>query len=46
MGHLLYLMFRCDGKFGEVWGSKHTQSNLGPIIYEICQVTMDDGKAC
>ena len=30
MSHLLYLMFRCDGKFGkfgEVWGSKHTLSH-------------------
>ena len=23
MGHLLYLMFRCDGKFGGVGGSEH-----------------------
>ena len=28
MGHLLYLMFRCDGKFGkfeEVGGTKHSR---------------------
>ena len=24
MSHLLYLMFRCDGKFGGVWGSEHS----------------------
>ena len=28
MSHLLYLMFRCDGKFGEVEGTKHN-----PVLF-------------
>ena len=37
MGHLLYLMFRCDGKFGkfeEVGGTKHSRrENLNSLSF-------------
>ena len=43
MGHLLYLMFRCDGKFGflVIFGaSKHTLDNGGVEIGSLSALTL------
>ena len=51
MGHLLYLMFRCDrrcdGKFGNFVGTEHSPSrkceDVSALVY-VRRVCLDGGK--